>query len=71
MKLSKRRRNQFYPDFMWETGFRHAIYTIIGIVVIVTLLSFLIGLKYSICAVIGIFVTIVLLNKYFSIKEKK
>lgn len=71
VKLSKRRREQSNDDFYWETGFRHAICTIIGIVVIVILLSFLIELKYAICGVVGVFVTIVLLNKYFSIQEKK
>lgn len=38
MKLSKRRKKQHFPDFMYETGVRHTIYTIFGIVGIITLL---------------------------------
>ena len=37
-RLSKRRKAQFIDDFMWETGFRHTIYTIFGIVGIVSLI---------------------------------
>ena len=40
-RISKRRKLQSNDDFMWETGFRHAIYTILGIVGIALLIYIL------------------------------
>ncbi len=42
MKLSERRRKQFYPDFMYETGIRHTPYTEfwVGIIVVLLILVF-------------------------------